>query len=415
MIESYHQALSESLLQKTGIRIDAKEKWDLIRNHFQEFQLIPLLEDPNHPLWDKLFNVLNISETYFNRDPIQLGSIFRQILPEYIQKTNKRILSVWSAGSSTGEEAYTLALFLQVMKEEGEIEDYHVTGTDLQKKSVDIAVKGEYYPYSVRNELPKGFSDFLIISGNSVHIHSDIQSKVEFREGNLLDPMPATFDLIVCRNVFIYLDEISKQTILTHFSNSILPWGNIILGHAEYSNIPPNDLKVISIASETSYFQKIGKEENPPKESSVRPEETNHSKHSIVSEKGTALRESSSSGNLSGSSFSGVPVISRDSKENARVAAGNGNSLFLAFREKEKGNWEEAHFFWKQALYEDPYAISAYYELANYFWEKGDRKTARSYQAQAQTVLKNDPLRVDFIKKSGNWVSEWDEFLNHSL
>ncbi|WP_411822897.1 CheR family methyltransferase [Leptospira sp. 'Mane'] len=411
MIESYYQALSESLLQKTGIRIDAKEKWNLIRNHFREFELAPLLENPNHPLWDKLFNVLNISETYFNRDPIQLRSIFYKILPDYIKNTGKRKLSVWSAGSSTGEEAYTLALFLQSMKDEGEIDDYHVIGSDLQKKSVDIAKKGEYSTYSIRNDLPNGFSEFLILSESSVRVRADIRSKVEFREGNLLNPVPEIFDLIVCRNVFIYLDEISKQNILTQFYHSLYPFGNIILGHAEYNDSPPNDLKVISIASETSYFQKSGKEESSKKETITHSKGMNHSEHSsserISHRQARSNRETSDRPTERVSQISsGLPLSPGETKE---------SSLLLAFQEKERGNSEQAHFFWKQALYEDPYAISAYYELANYFWEKGDRKTARSYQAQAWTVLKNDPARVDFIKKSGNWVSEWDEFLNHSL
>ncbi|TGN18320.1 CheR family methyltransferase [Leptospira idonii] len=402
-MDPYYQELSDVLLKKAGIRIDSPEKWDLIRNHFNESQFKSLIRDPSPSLWAELFRTLNISETYFHRDPVQLKAIFGTLIPEYLKLTGKTHLHVWSAGCSTGEEAYTLSCMLEILSEKRALNSYLVVGTDIQSKSLEIAKKGVYSNYSVRNHLPEGMEEYLIRDANQVSVHSAIKNKTLFFEKNLLEPMEETFDLIVCRNVFIYLENDAKESILENFSKSLFDGGIIVLGHAEHSGALPENLSSHSISGETSYFKKGTRIKNPQsslKENFPSPKET------------PSILKQETKQKLPLDPILSLPQISLRPEEKKEPKPTARESALL---EKNRANYEQAHFFWKQVLYEDPDSVEAYYELSNYFWEKGDRKMARSYQAQAQVLLKNDPAKVDLIKKRGNWVSEWDDFLSLSL
>lgn len=189
-----------------------------------------------------LLNEITIGETYMFRSPQQLDALRNVILPQLIQTKGAlgfKRLHVWSAGCSTGEEPYTLAMFL---KEESQklLADwtYDIVATDLNDNSLaaaKAAIYGEYALRSTSEALRKKY--FHPHDDKNLQANDELKSVIHFDRINLNDdtrmPLLKGMDLIFCCNVLIYFDLASKRKVVQHFFSNLLPGGYLFLGHAE--------------------------------------------------------------------------------------------------------------------------------------------------------------------------------------
>lgn len=189
-----------------------------------------------------LLNEITIGETYMFRSPPQLDALRNVILPQLMQSKGAlgfKRLHIWSAGCSTGEEPYTLAMFL---KEESQKLlagwTYDIVATDLNDNSLATAKAGVYGEYALRSttpELRKRY--FRPHDDKNLQANDELKSVIHFDRVNLSDDSRMTLlkgmDLIFCCNVLIYFDLISKRRVVQHFFSNLLPGGYLFLGHAE--------------------------------------------------------------------------------------------------------------------------------------------------------------------------------------
>ena len=150
-----------------------------------------------------------------------------------------RRLRIWSAGCSTGEEAYTVAVVLQREISDVATRDVRILASDIDTDVLAKAARGEY-PVSSIEDVPRSFRQFFPVSGDDggdERIVMDAATKrlVVFRRLNLMDPWPfrGQFDVIFCRNVMIYFDTPTKATLVERFTQQLKPGGLLYIGHSE--------------------------------------------------------------------------------------------------------------------------------------------------------------------------------------
>ncbi len=189
-----------------------------------------------------LLNEITIGETYMFRSPQQLEALRTVVLPRAMQAKTalgfKRI-RIWSAGCSTGEEAYTVAMFLLELSEtmlSGW--SFEILATDLNDNALVAAKAGIYSDYALRNITePLKRKYFRPVDEKHLQVSEKTKSFVRFDRVNLLDDSKMTFlkgmDVIFCCNVLIYFDLTSKRRVIQHFFSNLLPGGYLFLGHAE--------------------------------------------------------------------------------------------------------------------------------------------------------------------------------------
>lgn len=181
----------------------------------------------------RALDLVTVHETYFFREKAQLEA-FRD---EVLLKGNPPISvhpRIWSAGCSTGEEAYTLAMLL----EEAGVRSYDVLGTDISTVVVETARAARYMPRSFRGEIDAPIRKrWFIYELGGVQVHPDLKRNVRFDSLNLLDEaavndLPA-FDAIFCRNVLIYMSAQARAQTIEMFWRKLKPGGVLLLGHSE--------------------------------------------------------------------------------------------------------------------------------------------------------------------------------------
>lgn len=195
--------------------------------------------------WMALAPVLTVGETFLFRDARLWKLIECTLLPSVASLT--RPLWMWSAGCSTGEETYTLAIVARRALRDG---NFSILGTDVNPKAIAAARVGVYTPWSLRG-VSNAHHDGLIVSATqTVRIHDDVKSNVRFEVHNLSDPNaypPAgmqSFECIVCRNVLIYMTAGAKAAIVHSLARCLTPGGVLILGHGEATGIDLGGLLV---------------------------------------------------------------------------------------------------------------------------------------------------------------------------
>jgi chemotaxis protein methyltransferase CheR len=186
-----------------------------------------------------LFDLVTTNETSFFRNPPQLDA-FKMI----VQKTYANGcwpeggLKIWSAGCSTGEEPYTLAiLMLELNAVMGKPRPFTIFGTDISTKALESAKKGIFNQYSVRNT-DKGVLHKYFTEKKGLHVVNDaVRKQVTLDFLNLMDSDSyrkyRQMDMIFCRNVLIYFDEKAKKKVIENFYESLKPKGYLTIGHAE--------------------------------------------------------------------------------------------------------------------------------------------------------------------------------------
>jgi chemotaxis protein methyltransferase CheR len=190
----------------------------------------------------QLLNEITIGETCLFRSPPQLDALRQVILPELVAEKSKQVLKrlrIWSAGCSTGEEPYTLAMS---MLEESErlLKGWtvEILATDLNDRSVEAAKAGIYGDYALRSTTDyfkrKYFS---AVDNNKLQVRPEVKKLITFSRLNLQDNSKMLFmkgmDLIFCCNVLIYFDGLSKSRVVDHFFSNLNFGGYFFLGTSE--------------------------------------------------------------------------------------------------------------------------------------------------------------------------------------
>jgi chemotaxis protein methyltransferase CheR len=210
-----------------------------------------------------LLNEITIGETYFFRNQPQLDALRRIVLPKIVEAKAAqplRQLRIWSAGCSTGEEPYTLALMC-VEESEGLLQGWtiEILANDLNERSVAHAKQGEYGEYSIRYLTPYFRQKYFTATQDRLSVKPEVRSVVAIERLNLFDEARVAFmkgvDIILCCNVLIYFDLTSKRRVIQHFYNNLLPHGYLFLGSSESLYNVSDDFRLAHFPGATGYVK----------------------------------------------------------------------------------------------------------------------------------------------------------------
>jgi len=202
-------------------------------------QYYRLVTDPdNSPELQTMVDLLTTNETYFFREPKHFDFLKQKAVASHDPKSYKPY-RVWSAASSTGEEAYSVAMVLHDVLGSA---PWKVLGTDISTRVLAAAQRGLYSRERTQG-IPKDYLRRYCLKGvrtqeGTLLIDQSIKANVEFRQMNLLAPSPGVgeFNAIFLRNVMIYFDMETKSRIVERLAKHLLPGGYFFVGHSESLN-----------------------------------------------------------------------------------------------------------------------------------------------------------------------------------
>lgn len=258
--------------RQTGISIRAQDKPYLVRKlmsrcralEYQDpSQYLVLLANSHSPNcqqeWQHLADLITTGESYFFRDQGQMTLLRERLLPDLITRHQQdRTLRILSAGCSTGEEAYSLAILLRELIPDATGWQISIVGYDLSQGAIAKAKAGVYGRWSFRGIDSSLQKRYFQATSQGWEVLPSLRQWVRFRCLNLLaateyDLLPASVDLIVCRNVFIYFDGGAIQQILQTFISLLRPQGYLLTGHTELQGQEVSPLQVISFPESVVY------------------------------------------------------------------------------------------------------------------------------------------------------------------
>ncbi|MBA3862452.1 MAG: protein-glutamate O-methyltransferase [Alphaproteobacteria bacterium HGW-Alphaproteobacteria-9] len=249
--EASHQIIADLLAARTGQHLTESRRWRVnsaLAGIFREHgisnvdQLVCLLAAPrtgpeSPDLSQNVVEALLNNETYFFRDKPTFDQLPAEILPELAERRRDcRRLSIWSAGCSTGQEAYSMAMLFVDQKDRWEGWNIDIFGTDVSHRAVSAARSGLYSQFEVQrglgvtqmlrhfDETPRGWQ-----------IGEEARRMVRFRQHNVLGPHPGRmpFDLVLCRNVLLYFDRETRGEAFARLADAVAPDGFLMLGAGE--------------------------------------------------------------------------------------------------------------------------------------------------------------------------------------
>lgn len=199
---------------------------------FQEYYDLMIASDPQGERQTAI-DLLTTNETYFFREPKHFDFLKNQILTNIVA-TKK--FKVWSAASSTGEEAYSLAMMLDDILGENL---WEIFASDISSKVINIAQQGHYSQNRI-DGIPINYLKKYCLKGTQEHkgtllIDKKLRQKVSFSQVNLKKPLGdvGNFDIIFLRNVLIYFDNETKKSIIKQLVGCLKPLGYLFIGHSE--------------------------------------------------------------------------------------------------------------------------------------------------------------------------------------
>jgi chemotaxis protein methyltransferase CheR len=186
-----------------------------------------------------IMDILTTNETYFFREALQLKAFTDEVIPELMRRKSlrgSRSLRIWSAGCSTGEEVYTIAMLLhEILELRGwRIE---IVGTDISQRVLQQAGRAVYGKSAFRATDEKYVRRFFDEQDDGFKVCDEIRDIVSISHLNLFDDnrlaMLGKMDLIFCRNVIIYFDLAAKKRVIGSFFTTLHEGGYLLLGHSE--------------------------------------------------------------------------------------------------------------------------------------------------------------------------------------
>jgi chemotaxis protein methyltransferase CheR len=177
------------------------------------------------------------NETYFFREPHQFELLIKHVLPQRRAALRTRPLRILSAGCSSGEEAYSLAIALHDAGLPLSGVSWEIDACDLNADRIARAREGTYEETSLRATDPEARRRYFTEEGRRFHVKERFRSGVRFFQANLLAPNGqlgwAVYDAILCRNLLIYFGETAFDSVIKLFARCLMPGGYLFLGHSE--------------------------------------------------------------------------------------------------------------------------------------------------------------------------------------
>lgn len=253
--EEEFRRLCEFLYRRTGMIFTETKRYYVERRMIERMQLVGagsfasyfarLRSDIGGEI-EQFINTLTVNETYFYREDHQLRCMTADLLKERLKsKAANETIRIWSVPCSTGEEPYSIAIWLLENWPEVDRHDIEIVASDIDTRVLDAARDGYFGKRALMRLSPQLINRYFTDLGEEKwRILDDLRQSVRFTPANLVEPggtrMHGRFDIVFCRNVLIYFDDVSRRTAAENLFENLAPGGFLCLGHSEsMSRISP--------------------------------------------------------------------------------------------------------------------------------------------------------------------------------
>lgn len=216
--------------------------------------------DRDRSLLDTIAETLRVGETYFLREADQLRVVTERVLPTLAaDRTPQRPLQVWSAGCASGEEAYSIAITLETVGLAGRA---RILATDRSATALAAAERGVYGGWSLRTVDDSGRDTYFTSAADGTRsaVVDRLRTDITFRKHDLIaDPYPTDQDVVVCRNVLLYLTPEHGAAVVARLAASLAPGGWLLLGSADPHHDAATLLEPVRTAAGVLYRRPEGR------------------------------------------------------------------------------------------------------------------------------------------------------------
>ena len=428
---SSHHLLFDIIQSRLALTLDDHRRADTIRavedlaaggNRLQLGDVIATLsrEPITHAIWQKFIQIATVGETYFFRDRDQINALRLSVLPGLIAERRREgsyQLRLWSAGCSTGEEPYSLAILLREMLPDFNLWNVTILASDLNVNHLDRGRSGFYRAWSFRNETPEDVRErWFVEEEGGYRIHQSIRDMVTFAPLNFANNDWPSFaggtmemDIILCRNVLIYFDNEMAAAVIKRFHRALRQTGWLVLGHAETGHMFGQDYEPRNFQNAVLYQKSLDPVPTPDVVVPPPPVVPINFKASVpISLKTSGYSFSPTTIAPKPVSSTAVTMPLQDPLERARLAANReqwAEALeWLVDAEKlhklspevhylrgvvelQQGDIDQAMCSLRKAIYCDSKFVLAYFALGEIYEKQAQYKKAHYHWRQAEALL----------------------------
>ena len=272
------QSIRDMLFERTGMHFDDKKHFFIQSRvatrikatgseNARDYYLMLKYNDPKREEFQNLVEAVTTNETYFFRDYPQLENFTNFALPLIADKRraeNNYTLRIWSAGCSTGDEPYTLAIILKTCLDDFSKWRINIEATDIDMQVLKKAREAMYSERAVK-EVPEPYlKRFFVPTLHRYQLVDEIKNMVSFNQVNFMDREQmrlrrSCFDFVFCRNVIIYFDHNTCKQVISSFYNALMPGGILYLGHSESVNRFSAAFETVRMGDRYIYIKPEGK------------------------------------------------------------------------------------------------------------------------------------------------------------
>lgn len=251
MTENDFNRLSQFVFQQSGIKMPPVKKIMLqsrLQKRLRELRIASFKEYADYvfsPEGHKneiihMLDVVSTNKTDFYREPVHFDFLLDEILPDFITNNSGKSFKIWSAGCSSGEEPYTIAITLNEFKASYLKFTYSIIGTDISSQILQKASLAIYKEDRISNIPLKIKTKYFLRSkdreNKTVRVVKDLRNNVKFQRLNFMDEyynLTETFDVIFCRNVLIYFERETQEKVIIRLCQKLKTGGFLFIGHSE--------------------------------------------------------------------------------------------------------------------------------------------------------------------------------------